>query len=66
VIVAVPVSTPVTTPVEAFTVATPEAELDQLPPDTVDENLLVSPTQIACVPLKDPAVHNNPALELSE
>jgi hypothetical protein len=46
VIVAVPAATPITTP-EAFTVATPAAELDQLPPDTVDEKVLVPPTQIA-------------------
>jgi hypothetical protein len=56
VIVAVPAATPVTTPVEAFTVATPEAELDQLPPDTVEEKVVVEPAQIACVPLRVPAL----------
>jgi hypothetical protein len=55
VIVAVPAATPVTTP-EAFTVATPAVELDQLPPDTVEEKFVVVPAQIACVPLSVPAV----------
>jgi hypothetical protein len=56
VIAAVPVSTPVTTPVEAFTVATEVLLLDQLPPVTVEEKIVVEPTQIACVPLSVPAV----------
>jgi hypothetical protein len=56
VIVAVPAATPVTSPVEAFTVATPAVELDQLPPDTVEEKFVVVPAQIACVPLSVPAV----------
>ena len=52
---AVPAATPFTTPVEAFTVAIPVALLDQLPPDTVEVNVVVTPTQIACVPLRVPA-----------
>jgi hypothetical protein len=55
VIVAVPAATPVTTP-EAFTVATPAAELDQLPPNAEEEKVVVEPAQIACVPLSVPAV----------
>ena len=53
--VAVPAATPVTTPVEAFTVATPVALLDQLPPLTVDTNVVVLATQMLCVPLRVPA-----------
>ena len=52
---AVPAATPFTTPVEAFTVAIPVALLDQLPPDTVEVNVVVPPTQIPCVPLRVPA-----------
>jgi len=44
--VAVPAATPVTTPVEAFTVATPTALLDQLPPLTVDAKAVVPVTQM--------------------
>jgi hypothetical protein len=54
--VAVPAATPVITPVEAFTVATPTALLDQLPPVTVDAKVVVPATQIACVPLMVPAL----------
>ena len=53
--VAVPAATPVTTPVEAFTVATPAALLDQLPPLTVEANVVVPLTQMLCVPLRVPA-----------
>jgi hypothetical protein len=55
VIVAVPAATPVTSP-EAFTVATPAAELDQLPPVTVEVKIVDEPAQIACGPLSVPAV----------
>ena len=54
--VAVPAATPVTTPVEAFTVATPVALLDQLPPLTVDANVVVPFTQMLWFPLSVPAV----------
>ena len=54
--VAVPAATPVTTPVEAFTMATPTALLDQLPPLTVEANVVVPATQMLCVPLSVPAV----------
>ena len=53
--VAVPAATPVTTPVEAFTAATPAALLDQLPPLTVEANVVVPAIQILCVPLRVPA-----------
>jgi len=53
--VAFPAATPVTTPVEAFTVATPVALLDQIPPLTVEVNVVVSFTQMLCVPLRVPA-----------
>ena len=55
VMIAVPAVTPLTTPVEAFTVAIPVALLDQLPPDTVEVNVVVPPTQTPCVPLMVPA-----------
>lgn len=42
----VPALIPVTTPVEAFTVATLTFEDVQVPPDTVDENKDEPPTQI--------------------
>jgi len=54
--VAVPAATPVTTPVEAFTVATPTALLDQLPPLTVEANVVVPATQMLWFPLSVPAV----------
>ena len=53
--VAVPAATPVTSPVEAFTVTTPVALLDQLPPLTVEVNVVVPATQMLCVPLRVPA-----------
>ncbi len=46
VIIAVPAATPVTSPVEAFTVAIVESLLDQVPPETVDEKAAVPATQI--------------------
>jgi hypothetical protein len=55
VIVAVPAATPVTTPVDEFTVAIPVAPLVHEPPDDVDVKVVVPATQIACVPLKVPA-----------
>ena len=54
--VAVPADTPVTRPVEALIVATPVALLDQLPPVTVEAKVVVPATQIACVPLRVPAL----------
>jgi hypothetical protein len=53
--VAVPAATPVTTPEDAFTVATPVALLDQVPPETVEENNTELALQISCWPLKVPA-----------
>ena len=53
--VAVPAATPVTTPVEAFTVATPAVLLDQLPPLTVEANVVVPFVHISWVPLSVPA-----------
>jgi len=53
--VAVPAATPVTTPVEAFTVATSGALLDQLPPGCIEVNVVVPFTQMFCVPLSVPA-----------
>ena len=54
--VAVPVATPVTTPVDAFTVATAALLVDQAPPALpLLENVVVPATQIPCVPLKVPA-----------
>jgi hypothetical protein len=53
--IAVPAVLPLTTPVEASTVAIPVALLDQLPPDTVEVNVVVPPIQIPCVPLRVPA-----------
>ena len=41
---------------DAFTVATPTALLDQLPPVTVEAKVVVPATQIACVPLRVPAL----------
>ena len=56
VIVAVPGPAPVIAPFEAFTVATPVAsELHVPPPFPLDENAVVPPTQIACVPDTVPA-----------
>ena len=54
---AVPEPTPVTTPVEAFTVATPVAFEDHAPPAfPLLVNVVVPPTQIDCVPLTEPAL----------
>ena len=53
--VAVPAATPVTRPVVASTVATPVALLDQLPPLTVEANVVVPAIQMLCVPLRVPA-----------
>ena len=52
---ALPAATPVTTPVVAFTVATPTALLDQLPPIAVEVNVVVPAIQMFCVPLRVPA-----------
>jgi hypothetical protein len=52
----VPADTAVTTPVVAFTVATAVSLLLQLPPATVELNVLVPATQIDWVPLNAPAV----------
>jgi hypothetical protein len=52
----VPADTAVTTPVVAFTVATAVLLLLQLPPATVELNVLVPATQIDWVPLNTPAV----------
>ena len=54
-IVAVPAATPVTTPVDALTVAIPVAPLDHDPPADVDVKVVVPATQISCVPLNVPA-----------
>ena len=51
-----PAETPVTRPVEALTVATPVALLDQLPPDIVELKVVVSVAQMLWVPLRVPVV----------
>jgi hypothetical protein len=57
VIVAVPAATAVTTPEEAFTVATSSSLLDHAPPASPFElNVVVPLEQIACVPLNVPAL----------
>jgi len=43
-------ATPVTTPVELFTVATEVFELDQVPPDVDEERVVAVPTQVTAVP----------------
>ena len=54
---AVPEPTPVTTPVEAFTVATPvELEVHVPPILPLVVNVVDPPTHIACVPLSVPAL----------
>ena len=53
--VAVPAATPVTTPVEAFTVAIAGELLDQTPPDIVEPKIVVPFKQTTCVPLSVPA-----------
>ena len=50
-----PAVTPVTTPVEASTVATAVSEDDQDPPVTVEVKVVVKPTQTFCVPDNVPA-----------
>jgi hypothetical protein len=54
--VAVPAATPVTTPVVAFTVATEVLEDDQVPPETVEVNVVVPVPQMVWVPPKVPAL----------
>ena len=54
---AVPAATPVTTPVELFTVATEALLVVQAPPVLpLEANVVVPLTQIACVPLNVPAL----------
>ena len=55
--VAVPAATPVTTPVEALTVAMPVLPDVHVPPlAPFDVNVVVPPEQTACVPLSVPAL----------
>ena len=54
--VAEPAVTPVTRPVEALMVATPDALLVQVPPDIVEVKVVVSERQTVWVPLRFPAV----------
>ena len=56
VIVAEPVATPVITPVELFTVATPVLLDVQAPAFPLDVNVVVAPIQTSWVPLKVPAL----------
>ena len=51
-----PAVTPLITPVDALIVATAGVPELQVPPDTVDVKVVVPLTQMACVPLKVPAV----------
>lgn len=56
-IVAVPAATPVTTPEEAFTVATPVLlEVQEPPVLPLLVNVVVPATQMFCVPLRVPAL----------
>ena len=55
VIVVVPAACPVTTP-ELFTVAVAVFELDQVPPETDDEKVVVDPSQTFWFPLNVPAL----------
>ena len=55
VIVEEPAATPVTTPVELFTVATPVLFDVQAPAFPLDVNVVVAPGQTSCVPLNVPA-----------
>ena len=48
---AVPADTPVTTPVDASTVATAVLELFQVPPVAVSASVVVEPVQTAVVPV---------------
>ena len=54
--VEVPAATPVTTPVDALTVAILVEELVQLPPDTEELNVVVPVVHISSVPLNVPAL----------
>ena len=54
--VAFPAVTPVTRPVEALMVATPDALLVQVPPEIVEVKVVVSERQTVWVPLRVPAV----------
>jgi hypothetical protein len=57
VIVAVPAATPVTTPVELFTVAIAALLVDQAPPALpLLVKVVVPATQMFCVPLMEPAL----------
>ena len=56
VITDVPADTPVTTPVLASIVATPVVALDQLPPLTVEANVVVVLSHNVVVPLNVPAL----------
>jgi hypothetical protein len=51
-----PAEEPITSPVDELTVATAGLLLLQLPPATVELNVLVPATQIDWVPLNTPAV----------
>ena len=51
-----PAEEPITSPVDELTVATAGLLLVQLPPATVELNVLVPATQIDWVPLSTPAV----------
>ena len=53
--VALPAVKPVTRPVDALMVAMLVSLLDQLPPLTVEANVVVPATQMLCVPLRIPA-----------
>lgn len=52
--------TPVIIPVEALIVATPGVALVQVPPVTVELNVVVDPTQTVAVPLNVPVVGVDP------
>ena len=53
--VAVPAATPVINPETLLMVATVTSEELQVPPASVEENSVVSPTQMFCPPLRVPA-----------
>lgn len=53
--VATPADIPIILPA-VETVAIAGFEVPQVPPDTVEEKVVDRPTQIACVPLKVPAL----------
>jgi hypothetical protein len=50
----VPKPTPVTRPVEELMVAIVKSLLDQLPPETVEEKVVVPPTHMVWFPLRVP------------